>query len=113
VRKKPQIPEFRVWSSGLVDNTTAIHLKEKHAVEEEINRKAKRLEVQKGNIEQAVETTQRIQKLKAVGLIIPPGGGGKSTAGGSSSQQWNEDVQKALLVSVRSGAFVSSSASGI
>jgi hypothetical protein len=97
-----------------VDNTTAIHLKEKHAVEEEINRKAKRLEVQKGNIEQAVETTQRIQKLKAVGLLIgPPGGGGKSTAGGSSSQEWNEDVHKALLVSVRSGAFGSSSASGI
>jgi hypothetical protein len=74
--------------------------------------------VQKGNIEQAVETKQRVQKLKAVALIGPPGGGGKSgggksTAGGSSSQQWNEDVHKALLVSVRSGAFVSSSASGI
>jgi hypothetical protein len=93
----------------------AIYLKEKHAVEEEITRKAKRLEVQKGNIEQAVETTQRIQKPKAVGLIRPPGGGGKSTGGGSSSQEWNEDVHKALLVSVRSGAaaFVSSSASGI
>jgi hypothetical protein len=49
----------------------ATHLKEKHAVEEEINRKARRLEAQKGNIEQAVETTQRIQKLKAVGLIGP------------------------------------------
>jgi hypothetical protein len=85
----------------------AIHLKDKHAVEEEISRKAKRLEVQKGNIEQAVETTQRIQKQKAVGLTGPPGGGG------ASSQEWNEDVHKALLVSVRSGAFVSSSASGI
>jgi hypothetical protein len=78
----------------------ATHLKEKHAVEEEINRKAKRLEVQKSNIEQAVETTQRIQKLKAVGLTGPPGEGpageGKST--GASSQEWNEAVHKALLV---------------
>jgi ABC-type transport system involved in cytochrome bd biosynthesis fused ATPase/permease subunit len=75
----------------------ATRLKEKHAVEEEINRKAKRLEVQKGNIEQAVQTTQRIQKLKAVGLIGPPGEG-KST--GSSSLEWNEEIHKALLVSV-------------
>jgi hypothetical protein len=84
-----------------------LHLKDKHAVEEEISRKAMRLEVQKGNIEQAVDTTQRIQKQKAVGLTGPPGGGG------ASSQEWNEDVHKALLVSVSSGSFVSSSASGI
>jgi ABC-type transport system involved in cytochrome bd biosynthesis fused ATPase/permease subunit len=75
----------------------ATHLKEKHAVEEEINRKARRLEARKGNIEQAVKTMQRIQKLKAVGLIGPPGEG-KST--GSSSLDWNEEIHKALLVSV-------------
>jgi hypothetical protein len=56
----------------------ATHLKEKDAVEEEINRKAKRLEAQKGNIEQAVETTQRIQKLKAVGLIEASGKEGQA-----------------------------------
>jgi hypothetical protein len=75
----------------------ATHLKENDAVGEEINRMAKRLEMQKRNIEQAVETTQRIQKLKAVGLIGPPGEG-KST--GSSSLEWNEEIHKALLVSV-------------
>jgi hypothetical protein len=104
-------PKQYTFSAGT--RAPAIHLKDKHAVEEEISRKAKRLEVQTGNIEQAVETTQRIQKLKAVGLTGPPGGGGKSTAGGSSSQEWNEEVHTALLVSVRSGAFVSLSASGI
>jgi hypothetical protein len=79
----------------------ATHLKENHAVEEEINRKARRLEARKGNIEQAVETTQRIQKLKAVGLIEAPGEGKSS---GSSSLEWNEDVHKALLVGVSSSA---------
>jgi hypothetical protein len=80
----------------------ATHLKEKHAVVEEIIRNAKRLEVQRSNIEQAVETTQRSQKLKAVGLIGPPGEGkSMSRSGiGSGSLQWNEEIQKALLVSV-------------
>jgi hypothetical protein len=77
----------------------ATHLKEKHGVEEEINRKARRLEERKANIEQAVETTQRIQKRKAVGIIEAPGEGKSS---GPSSLEWNEDVHKALLVSVSS-----------
>jgi hypothetical protein len=78
----------------------ATHLKEKHGVEEEISRKARRLEERKANIEHAVETTQRIQKRKAVGLIEAPG----APRAGKSSVEWNEDVHKALLVSVSSSA---------
>jgi hypothetical protein len=69
----------------------ATHLKEKDAVGEEINRKAKRLELQKGNIEQAVETTQHIQKVKAVGFIGPPGEGKSS---GSSSLNGRKKYRK-------------------
>jgi hypothetical protein len=78
----------------------ATHLKEKHGVEEEINRKARRLEERQANIEQAVESTQRIQKRKAVGLIEAPA----APRAGKSSVEWNEDVHKALLVSVSSSA---------
>jgi hypothetical protein len=66
---KPAEPkQYKVYAGT---RAPAIHLKEKHTVEEAINRNAKRHEVQKDTIEQAVETTQRIQKLKAVVLVGP------------------------------------------
>jgi hypothetical protein len=54
-------------------HSPAIHLKEKHGVAEDISRKAKRLAVQKSNVEQAAEAAQRMQKRQVVGVPETPG----------------------------------------
>jgi hypothetical protein len=81
----------------------AVHLKEKHQVEEEISRKTQRLETHLGHIEHASEHAQRIQKLKESGLP-GPGATLQSTARGATGRaatiEWNEETHKALLVRV-------------
>jgi hypothetical protein len=77
----------------------ANHLKEKHLVEEEINRKVQRLEAQKSNIEQAVESSQRVQKMKAGGEAPM-----SRSASGSGALEWNDETHKALLVRCLSSA---------
>jgi hypothetical protein len=71
-----------------------VHLKERHSIEEETNRKVQRLGVLKDNIAQAFETAEWVQKLKAVGLDGPYVG----LPGGRSTVHWNKDTHKALLV---------------
>jgi hypothetical protein len=83
---EPKPKRYKV-SAGT--HSPAIHLKEKHGVEEDISRKAKRLEVQKSNVEQAAEAAQLMQKRQAVGL--------PETAG-EGSHAWNADTHKQLLV---------------